>query len=103
AGATARVMLVRAAAAKWNVPPSECTAHDHQVLHTATGRSLGYGDLVTLAAAQPVPKPEELQLKSPAEFRYVGIGVPIVDLEDICTGKAVYGIDARMPGMVYAS
>src|SRR5207253_1311037 len=102
-GATARLMLVRAAAVKWNVPPSECTARDHQVVHTATGRSLGYGELATLAAAQPVPKPEELQLKSPAEFRYVGTDVAIIDLEEICTGKAVYGIDAQMPGMVYAS
>src|SRR5438132_10258281 len=96
-------MLVRAAAVKWNVPPSECTARDHQVVHTATGRSLGYGELATLAAAQPVPRPEELQLKSPAELRYVGTDVAIIDLEDVCTGKAVYGIDAQMPGMVYAS
>ncbi len=103
AGATARLMLVRAAAVRWNVPASECSARNHQVVHTATGRSLGYGELATLAAAQPVPRPEELQLKSPAEFRYVGTDVAIIDLEDICTGKAVYGIDAQMPGMVYAS
>ncbi len=103
AGATARLMLLRAAAVKWNVPPSECTARNHQVVHAATGRSLGYGELATLAAAQPVPRPEDLQLKSPAEFRYVGTDVAIIDLEEICTGKAVYGIDAQMPGMVYAS
>src|SRR6267378_4298692 len=60
AGATARLMLVRAAAVRWNVPPSECTARNHQVVHTATGRSLDYGELATLAAAQPVPRPEEL-------------------------------------------
>jgi isoquinoline 1-oxidoreductase subunit beta len=103
AGATARVMLVRAAAAEWNVPPSECIARDHQVVHGASGRSLGYGELATRAAAQPLPKPEELTFKSPAELRYVGTDVPMVDLDAICTGKAVYGIDARMPGMVYAS
>ena len=103
AGATARLMLERAAAAKWGVPVAECQARNHQIVHAASGRSLGYGELATLAAQQPVPKKEELRFKSPAEFRYIGKGVPIVDLDDICTGKATYGIDAQMPGMVYAS
>ncbi len=103
AGATARLMLERAAAAKWGVPVAQCQARNHQVVHAASGRSLGYGELVTLAAQQPVPKQEELRFKSPAEFRYIGKGVPIVDLDDICTGKATYGFDAQMPGMVYAS
>ena len=67
------------------------------------GMDLRRHELATLAAGQPVPKPEELRLKSPAEFRYIGTDVAIIDLEDICTGKAVYGIDAQMPGMVYAS
>ncbi len=103
AGATARLMLERAAAGQWNVPPEECTARDHRVVHASTGRTLGYGELATLAAAQPVPTTEDLQLKLPGQFRYVGTDVAIVDLDDICTGKAVYGIDAEMPGMVYAS
>ena len=103
AGATARLMLVHAAAAEWNVAPSECIARNHQVVHGASSRSLGYGELAPRAAAQPLPKPEELTFKSPAELRYVGTDVPIVDLDAICTGKAVYGIDARVPGMVYAS
>jgi len=64
---------------------------------------MGYGELATWAARQPVPQKAELQFKSPAEFRYIGKGVPSVDLEDMCTGKATYGIDAQMPGMVYAS
>jgi isoquinoline 1-oxidoreductase beta subunit len=85
------------------VPVSQCQAFNHQIIHVPSGRSLGYGELVPLAAQQPVPKQEELRLKSPAEFRYIGVGVPIVDLDAICTGKATYGIDARMPGMVYAS
>jgi isoquinoline 1-oxidoreductase beta subunit len=102
AGATARLMLERAAAAKWGVPVAECRAHNHQIVHTG-GRTLGFGELATLAAKQPAPGKEELRFKTPAEFRYIGKGVPIVDLVDIYTGKGAYGIDARMPGMVYAS
>ncbi len=102
AGATARLMLERAAAEKWKVPVSECYASNHQVVHDSS-RVLGFGELVQLAAKQPVPKPDELRFKAPADYRYIGHGVPIVDLADICTGKAVYGIDARMRGMVYAS
>src|SRR5215831_8653333 len=103
AGATARLMLERAAAATWGVPVSACQARQHQVVHTASGRRLGYGDLVTRAAQQPVPKRDELRFKAPAEFRYIGKGGPMVDLDDICTGRATYGIDAQMPGMVYAA
>jgi len=103
AGATGRLMLERAAAAKWGVPVSQCQAFNHQIIHVPSGRSLGYGELAPLAAQQPVPKKDELRFKSPAEFRYIGIGTPIVDLDAICTGKATYGIDAQMPGMVYAS
>jgi isoquinoline 1-oxidoreductase subunit beta len=102
AGATARLMLERAAAAKWGVPVAECRAQNHQVVHKG-GRALGFGELATLATKQKVPGKEELRLKTPAEFRYIGHGVPIVDLADICTGRAIYGIDARLPGMVYAS
>lgn len=103
AGASARMMLERAAAQKWNVPAAECKAVLHEVVHTPSGRKAGYGELVELAAAQPVPKKEELVFKSPAEYRYIGKGVPGVDLDDICKGKAVFGMDARMSGMVYAS
>lgn len=103
AGATARLMLERAAAVKWNASPSDCQAKNHQVVHTPTGRTLGYGELASLAAQQPVPRKEELRLKSPEEFRYVGKGVPITDLDAMCNGQAIFGIDAKMPGMVFAS
>ncbi len=103
AGATARTMLERAAAAKWGVPAGECKGRMEQVIHTASGKKIAYAELVTLAASQAVPKKEELIYKSPAEYRYIGKALPIVDLHDICTGKAVFGIDAKMPGMVYAS
>ncbi len=102
AGAMARLMLERAAAARWGVAVGECRASNHQVVHTG-GRTLGFGELAPLAAKQPVPGKGELRLKRADEFRYIGHGVPIVDLADICSGTAVYGIDARMPGMVYAS
>jgi isoquinoline 1-oxidoreductase beta subunit len=102
-GASARLMLERAAAGKWGVPASECKAVNHSVSHESSGREIGFGDLVVLAAQQPVPKKEELQLKSPAEFRYIGKGVPIVDLEALTTGKGMFAMDTRMPGMVFAS
>jgi isoquinoline 1-oxidoreductase subunit beta len=102
-GASARLMLERSAAAKWNVAPEQCKAQIHEVVHTPSGRKAGYGELVALAAKQALPKKDEIKLKSPAEFRYIGKGVAIVDLDDMVTGKAAYGMDAKRPGMVYAS
>jgi isoquinoline 1-oxidoreductase beta subunit len=103
AGASARLMLERAAAAQWNVAPADCKGDDHFVVHTASGKKLGYGELASAAAKQSLPHKEELRLKTPAEFKYIGKGVPIVDLKDICTGHGIYGFDAHRPGMVYAS
>jgi len=103
AGATARVMLENAAAAKWGVPASECKAKNHEVVHAKSDRRLGFGELVTLAAKQPVPAKAQLKFKSPAEYRYIGKNVPITDLDDIVVGRATFGMDARMPNMVYAS
>jgi isoquinoline 1-oxidoreductase beta subunit len=102
-GATARIMLQRAAAAQWNVPVSECKATVHQVIHTPSGKKLNYGELASAAAKQPLPKKEEIVLKPASEFRYIGKGVPSFDLKDMCTGKGIYGFDAQVPGMVYAS
>src|SRR5499426_1799134 len=103
AGASARIMLERAAAEKWGIPVAECKAQNHKVIHTGGKQELGYGELASLAARQAVPKKEELKFKSPAEFRYIGKDVAIVDLKEICAGKGTFGIDAKMPGMVYAS
>ena len=103
AGATARLMLERAAAAKWGVPAGECKAQNHQVVHASSNRKLGYGELASLAAQQPVPKKDELKFKTASEYRYVGKDFPTVDRDDLCAGRGVFGIDARMPGMVYAS
>src|SRR5262249_28193290 len=103
AGASARMMLESAAAAQWGVPVAECKAQNHQVVHAGSGRKLGYGELAASAAKQPVPKKEELKFKSPAEYRYIGKNTPTVDRDDICAGRGTFGIDATMPGMVYAS
>ena len=103
AGATARALLVNAAAARWQVPLDECFAQTHEVIHKKSGRKLGYGELASAASKQPLPHSSTIQLKKPAEFRYIGKGVPGVDLKDICTGHAIYGFDVHAPGMVYAS
>jgi isoquinoline 1-oxidoreductase beta subunit len=103
AGATARTMLVNAAAAHWNAPASECKAQLHTVIHQPTGRKLSYGELAAAASKQPVPEKNQLQFKHVSEFRYIGKGVPSIDLHNLCTGKGIYGFDARLPGMVYAS
>jgi len=103
AGATARMMLESAAASKWGVPAAECRAKNHEVVHAKSDRKLGFGELVALASKQPVPKKEQLKFKSPAEYRYVGKNVPIADLDNILAGQATFGMDARVPGMVYAS
>ena len=102
-GAAARTMLETAAAAKWNVPASECLAGVHEVVHAASGRRLGFGALADDAAKLPVPQTASLVLKDPSQFRYIGKGqVGIVDLRDITMGKAAYGGDIRLPGMKYA-
>jgi isoquinoline 1-oxidoreductase beta subunit len=103
AGATARLMLERAAAAHWNVSATECRAENHEVIHPASGRKMGFAELVVAASQQPLPGASEITLKPAGEFRYIGKGVPIVDLKNITMGKAMYGFDAQMPGMVYAS
>jgi isoquinoline 1-oxidoreductase beta subunit len=102
-GAAARAMLEAAAAAQWQVPVAQVEARNHEVVHKPTGRRLGYGALAKAAARQPVPARETLRLKSPSQFRYIGKGqLKLVDGRDIATGKAQYGIDTRLPGMLYA-
>ena len=90
-GATARLMLERAAADQWKVSATECKARNHQIVHTPSGRTVDFGDLASSAAKQPMPRKEEIQLKTAAEFRYIGKGVPSVDLKDICTGHGTTG------------
>jgi isoquinoline 1-oxidoreductase beta subunit len=103
AGATARSMLVQAAAERWGVPAAECETDLHAVVHRGTNQKLGYGELASAAAKLPVPKKEDLKFKPKSAWRYIGKSFPSYDLEAICTGKAVYGMDARIDGMLYAS
>jgi len=103
AGATARLMLVRAAAQQWGVPEGECSTGLHEVVHAKSGKKLGYGQLAAAAAKLPVPKKEELKLKTRSEWRYIGKGASSYDLKDMVTGKAAYGIDMQMDGMLYAN
>lgn len=102
AGATARTMLERAAAEVWSVPVSEVKAKNHAVHHAASGRSLGYGELASVAAKQTMPNRSEVRLKTKAEYSLIGKDIGPVDAEDIVTGKAIYSIDVTLPGMKHA-
>src|SRR6266849_208870 len=103
AGGSARLMLVRAAAQAWNVPEKECTTEAGMVVHKASGKKLSYGELAPAAAKLPVPKKEEVQLKAPKDWKYIGKPTHAVDLKEMSTGKAIYGHDTRVEGMLYAS
>ena len=102
-GAAMRQMLEAAAAQRWGVAVGEVQAQNHEVVHKASGRKLGYGDLAAAASALPAPAADQIKLKDASAFRYIGKGtIPIVDLFDITTGRATYGIDAKLPDMKYA-
>ncbi len=103
AGASAREMLIRAAAAEWNVPAPECRAELHEIVHSSSGRRAGYGALAEAAGRLDVPDPSTLEFKPAAEWRYVGRDHSIYDLPGIVTGTAVFGMDAELDDMVYAS
>lgn len=103
AGAVARHMLVAAAAARWEVDPAECETRDSSVIHPATGRSFSYLELAGEAADLPVPDPQDVELKDPSEFRLLGKRITGVDNAPLVTGKALFGIDQSLPGMVYAT
>jgi isoquinoline 1-oxidoreductase beta subunit len=102
-GAAARMMLEAAAAQQWKVPVGEVEAKNHAVVHRPTGRRASYGSLAKAAASQPVPARDTVRLKDPSTFRYIGKGqIKLVDGPDIVSGKAKYGIDTRLDGMLYA-
>jgi isoquinoline 1-oxidoreductase subunit beta len=103
AGATARTMLEQAAAAKWNVPASECKAQLGFIVHTKSGKKAGFGELAAAAAKLPVPDKATLKFKPESEYRYINKNIPVVDQQDLCEGKGTFGIDAKMPGMLVAS
>src|SRR2546428_8959010 len=101
-GAAGRQMLETAAATTWGVDVAQVRARNHRVVHTPTGRVLEYGALAAAARELPVPRPAALRLKRPEDFGYIGKAMPIVDLAEMTSGRAGYGIDVRLPGMKYA-
>lgn len=104
AGASARRMLVLAAASAWGVPPDEVQASEHRLVHKASNRSAGYGEFASAAAALPLPDVATLKLKQPSEFRYIAKDtMRLIDNRNIVTGRAEYAMDVKIEGMVYAA
>jgi isoquinoline 1-oxidoreductase beta subunit len=101
-GATARTMLVEAAALTWRVPAGECFAADSAVHHRPTKRKLGYGRLAAKAATLPVPSEKAVVLKEPNDYKLLGTRIGGVDNAAIVTGKPLFGSDVQLPGMLYA-
>ena len=101
AGAVARTMLVSAAAERWKVDPASCRAQSGEVIHGPTGRRIGYGELAAEAARMPVP--ESVVLKQPKDFKLIGTPAKRLDLPAKVDGTAVFGIDARPPGVKIAT
>jgi isoquinoline 1-oxidoreductase subunit beta len=100
-GATARAMLIQAAAEEWKVPASECTTANSVITHTPSGRKTTYGK-VAEAAAKLAP-PADVKVKDPKDWKLVGKGVKRLDTADKTTGKMLYGVDVKLPGMLNAA
>lgn len=104
AGMQGREIMIQNAARKWGVPALECSTEPHQVVHKATGRKMGYGDIAAFAEVPASPPPFTREsLKPPKDFRLIGKDVPRIDVPDKVTGRARYGIDVRIPGMLYGT
>jgi isoquinoline 1-oxidoreductase beta subunit len=101
AGAQARTMLIAEAAARWGVGADECTARDSVVTHSASGRSVRYGEIAEGASVRPVP--QRVTLKSPQDWRLIGRSVKRFDTVDKAMGRPIYASDVRLPGMLYAA
>jgi isoquinoline 1-oxidoreductase beta subunit len=101
AGAKARVMLLQAAAERWNVPLQECDAGNGRVVHRQSQREVSYGDIAGDAAMQPLP--DHVVLKDPSKFTLIGVATKRLDSTEKVSGKAKYGIDAWLPGMLFAT
>jgi len=102
-GATAKMMLITAAAKKWNVAEAACKAENHFVINKNTNEQIFFGDLVADAAKVAIPKEETVQLKKVEDFKFIGKTLKSVDLKDFTHGTATYGIDVRIPNMKFAA
>jgi isoquinoline 1-oxidoreductase subunit beta len=102
AGAQVREVMIAAAARRWSVPAAECRARNSEVVHTPSGRVLSYAALVKDARRLPLPDPNIVPLKDPKDFTLIGRSIPHLDIPDKVKGAARFGLDVRLPGMVYA-
>jgi isoquinoline 1-oxidoreductase beta subunit len=101
-GAQAREMLITAAAQHWQVERRDCRAENGSIVHSPTNRRLRYGELVEAASDVPPISPDEITLKQPKDFRFIGKPMPRIDVPSKVDGSAGFGIDVRMPGMLFA-
>ncbi|WP_405562197.1 molybdopterin cofactor-binding domain-containing protein [Polaribacter sp. Asnod6-C07] len=102
-GAASKMMLITAAAKKWNVAESICKAENHYIINTNSGDKIFFGDLVDEAAKVAIPADENIKLKKVEDFKYIGKDLKSVDLKDFTHGTATYGIDFRIPNLKFAA
>jgi isoquinoline 1-oxidoreductase beta subunit len=102
AGASVRALMIAAAARAWSVPETECTTAKSEVLHAGSGKKATYGELVESARRLPMPDPARLKLKDPRQYTLIGRDTQHLDIPGKCTGQTRFGLDVRLPGMVYA-